>query len=139
MEVCMHQIGEGRRTCEETALFGSKAVGVWKRVRARFSRVQPTATWSTRRIEPGVMSSTTASQTELKANRVPIAWRDGCSAYVLSRIVYKRLLTGYVLFCMIVVTPVAWNPIPFSCRFSTRIDTIYALLEYSKFTQLYGE
>ena len=27
-------------------------------------------------------SSTTASQEELKANRVPVAWRDGCSAYV---------------------------------------------------------
>ena len=29
------------------------------------------------------MSSTTASQEELKAHRVPLAWRDQCSAYVL--------------------------------------------------------
>ncbi|KDQ65141.1 hypothetical protein JAAARDRAFT_117911 [Jaapia argillacea MUCL 33604] len=28
-------------------------------------------------------SSTTASQTELKANKVPLAWRDGCSALVI--------------------------------------------------------
>ncbi|KAF9443801.1 hypothetical protein P691DRAFT_678772 [Macrolepiota fuliginosa MF-IS2] len=28
-------------------------------------------------------SSTTASQSELKANRVPIHWRDGCSALLL--------------------------------------------------------
>jgi len=28
------------------------------------------------------MSSTTASQEELKAHRVPLAWRDQCSAYV---------------------------------------------------------
>ncbi|KAK2461272.1 hypothetical protein APHAL10511_006799 [Amanita phalloides] len=28
-------------------------------------------------------SSTTASQAELKANRVPLAWRDGCSALLL--------------------------------------------------------
>lgn len=27
-------------------------------------------------------SSTTASQEELKAHKVPLAWRDGCSAYV---------------------------------------------------------
>lgn len=27
-------------------------------------------------------SSTTASQEELKAHRVPLGWRDGCSAYV---------------------------------------------------------
>jgi hypothetical protein len=26
-------------------------------------------------------SSTTASQEELKAAKVPVAWRDGCSAY----------------------------------------------------------
>ncbi|KAF9475711.1 hypothetical protein BDN70DRAFT_883418 [Pholiota conissans] len=30
-----------------------------------------------------MVSSTTASQTELKANRVPIAWRDGCSALLI--------------------------------------------------------
>jgi hypothetical protein len=29
------------------------------------------------------MSSTTASQEELKTHRVPLAWRDQCSAYVL--------------------------------------------------------
>jgi NADH dehydrogenase (ubiquinone) 1 beta subcomplex subunit 7 len=29
------------------------------------------------------MSSTTASQEELKAHRVPLGWRDQCSAYVL--------------------------------------------------------
>ena len=28
-------------------------------------------------------SSTTASQTELKAAKVPVGWRDQCSAYVL--------------------------------------------------------
>ena len=28
-------------------------------------------------------SSTTASQTELKGARIPLAWRDQCSAYVL--------------------------------------------------------
>ncbi|EKM77299.1 NdufB7, NADH dehydrogenase beta subcomplex, 18kDa subunit [Agaricus bisporus var. burnettii JB137-S8] len=28
-------------------------------------------------------SSTTASQAELKANKVPLAWRDGCSALLL--------------------------------------------------------
>lgn len=36
---------------------------------------------ATHDVEP--MSSTTASQEELKAHRVPIAWRDQCSAYVL--------------------------------------------------------
>jgi NADH-ubiquinone oxidoreductase B18 subunit (NDUFB7) len=30
------------------------------------------------------MSSTTASQEELKAHRVPLAWRDQCSAYVVT-------------------------------------------------------
>ena len=30
------------------------------------------------------MASTTASQTELKAARVPLAWRDQCSAHVLT-------------------------------------------------------
>ncbi|KXN89360.1 NADH dehydrogenase [ubiquinone] 1 beta subcomplex subunit 7 [Leucoagaricus sp. SymC.cos] len=28
-------------------------------------------------------SPTTASQTELKANRVPLQWRDGCSALLI--------------------------------------------------------
>ena len=38
------------------------------------------------------MSSTTASQEELKAHRVPLAWRDQCSAYVFLslRALYAR-------------------------------------------------
>ncbi|KAF8348654.1 NADH-ubiquinone oxidoreductase B18 subunit-domain-containing protein [Amanita rubescens] len=28
-------------------------------------------------------NSTTASQDELKAHRVPLSWRDGCSAFLL--------------------------------------------------------
>jgi hypothetical protein len=38
------------------------------------------------------MSSTTASQEELKAHRVPLAWRDQCSAYVFlsPRALYAR-------------------------------------------------
>ena len=36
--------------------------------------------WTTETLQQ--MSSTTASQEELKAHRVPLAWRDQCSAYV---------------------------------------------------------
>lgn len=45
------------------------------------------------------MSSTTASQEELKAHRVPLAWRDQCSAYVVTVYSYavspNLLLAGH--------------------------------------------
>ena len=41
------------------------------------------------------MSSTTASQEELKAHRVPLAWRDQCSAYVVT--VYSYALSHNLL------------------------------------------
>ena len=45
------------------------------------------------------MSSTTASQEELKAHRVPLAWRDQCSAYVINFYSHARAvsLTRYML------------------------------------------
>ena len=45
------------------------------------SRREQRTKQSTRRPD---MSSTTASQEELKAHRVPLAWRDQCSAYVIT-------------------------------------------------------
>jgi len=45
------------------------------------------------------MSSTTASQEELKSHRVPLAWRDQCSAYVVTAYSYavspNPLLAGH--------------------------------------------
>ncbi|PPQ86632.1 hypothetical protein CVT25_006816 [Psilocybe cyanescens] len=46
-------------------------------------------------------SSTTASQEELKANRVPLGWRDSCSAcqydeYVLDVLLNEPLLTFHL-------------------------------------------
>ncbi|KAF8155829.1 NADH-ubiquinone oxidoreductase B18 subunit-domain-containing protein [Crassisporium funariophilum] len=35
-------------------------------------------------------SSTTASQEQLKANRVPLSWRDGCSALLIPLNVCRR-------------------------------------------------
>ncbi|KAF7360795.1 NADH dehydrogenase [ubiquinone] 1 beta subcomplex subunit 7 [Mycena venus] len=35
-------------------------------------------------------SSTTASQSELKAHRVPVQWRDGCSALIIPLNVCRR-------------------------------------------------
>ncbi|KAJ7785217.1 NADH-ubiquinone oxidoreductase B18 subunit-domain-containing protein [Mycena maculata] len=35
-------------------------------------------------------SSTTASQEELKAHRVPVQWRDGCSALVIPLNICRR-------------------------------------------------
>ena len=35
-------------------------------------------------------STTTASQEELKAHRVPLAWRDQCSAYVIAAYSYAE-------------------------------------------------
>jgi hypothetical protein len=43
------------------------------------------------------MSSTTASQEELKAHRVPLAWRDQCSAYVVTFYSRVESLTRYPL------------------------------------------
>jgi len=44
-------------------------------------------------------SSHTASQEELKAAKVPLAWRDQCSAYVLGLLLIKRVrLTHAFLF-----------------------------------------
>ena len=42
----------------------------------QLTRIQPTPTID-------MSSSTTASQEELKANRVPLGWRDSCSACVV--------------------------------------------------------
>jgi hypothetical protein len=41
--------------------------------------------------KPQQMSSTTASQEELKAHRVPLAWRDQCSAYVVTSYSRKHI------------------------------------------------
>ncbi len=41
------------------------------------------------------MTSTTASQEELKAHRIPLAWRDQCSAYVVTFYLYAVSLTWH--------------------------------------------
>ena len=44
------------------------------------------------------MTSTLASQEELKKARVPLGWRDNCSAYVSCEFYLERKLTRYMEF-----------------------------------------
>jgi len=44
-------------------------------------------------------SSTTASQEELKANRVPLAWRDSCSALLIPLNVCRKKMMYKVWEC----------------------------------------
>ena len=46
-------------------------------------------------------SSMTATQEELKANRVPLAWRDSCSAYVFWSDCFSTSLTSNSQFLML--------------------------------------
>ncbi len=63
-------------------------------------------------------SSTTASQTELKAARVPLGWRDQCSAYVYSLVaVAARVLNvSNRLLIPLNVCRVEKNYLPWECE-----------------------
>jgi len=67
------------------------------------------------------MSSTTASQEELKVHRVPLAWRDQCSAYVLLSLRIREPTfthpfptdgVGFLLFCARAQAAAAFERLP---------------------------